>query len=56
MKLNNRILLEEWFKICRISDDKFKNICSSIDKLDKEDWRRINTKRITSEKLWSNTQ
>ena len=63
IKLNHRILLDAMIQISGISDDKFKIVCSSIDKLDKEDWNTVKEelmqKGITSEqaeKLWSYAQ
>lgn len=38
IKLNHRVLLDSIIEICGIKEDKFKVVCSSIDKLDKESW------------------
>ena len=63
IKLNHRMLLDAMVKIAGIPDDKFKVVCSSIDKLDKEEWNVVKaellTKEITEEqanKLWEYVQ
>lgn len=35
IKLNHRQLLDGMFEACGVSPDKFRSICSSVDKLDK---------------------
>lgn len=35
IKLNHRQLLNGLFEACGVPNDKFKSICSSVDKLDK---------------------
>lgn len=35
IKLNHRQLLDGLFEMCGVPKDKFKSICSAIDKLDK---------------------
>lgn len=35
IKLNHRQLLDGMFEACGVSADKFRSICSSVDKLDK---------------------
>jgi histidyl-tRNA synthetase len=53
IKLNHRMLLDAMVNIAGIPDDKFKVVCSSIDKLDKEEWSVVKaellTKQITEE-------
>ena len=63
IKLNHRMLLDAMVNIAGIPDDKFKVVCSSIDKLDKEEWSVVKaellTKEITEEqanKLWEYVQ
>ena len=63
IKINHRKLLDSMIQICGISKDKFKPVCSSIDKLDKEDWKLVKEELIQkgiteeqSEKLWSFAQ
>ena len=33
--MNHRKLLDGMFRVCGVPDDKFRTICSSVDKLDK---------------------
>lgn len=35
IKLNHRLLLDGMFEACGVPSDKFRTICSSVDKLDK---------------------
>ena len=63
IKINHRKLLDSMIQICGIPKDKFKSVCSSVDKLDKEDWKVVKEeliqKEITeeqAEKLWSFAQ
>lgn len=39
IKLNHRLLLDGMFEACGVPADKFRTICSSVDKLDKVCWR-----------------
>jgi len=41
IKINNRQLLDAFMEVCGVPGDKFKTLCSSIDKLDKEPWEKI---------------
>lgn len=49
IKINHRSLLDGLFEACKIHDSKFRSICSSIDKLDKESWETVR-KEMTVEK------
>ena len=54
IKINHRLLLDSMVEICGIGNDKYKLVCSSIDKLDKEEWEQvrdelINVKGVTEE-------
>jgi len=40
IKVNNRKLLDAMVELAGCEKRKFKTICSSIDKLDKEDWNK----------------
>lgn len=35
IKVNHRQILDGMFEICGVPNDKFRTICSSVDKLDK---------------------
>ena len=41
IKINHRVLLDSIVEISGISNDKYRAVCSSIDKLDKEPWDKI---------------
>ncbi|KAG9508701.1 Histidine--tRNA ligase, cytoplasmic, partial [Fragariocoptes setiger] len=41
VKINHRKILNGMFEICGVPSDKFKTICSSIDKLDKMPWDKV---------------
>lgn len=41
VKVNHRKILEAMIHIAGAQPDKFKTICSSIDKLDKEPWDKV---------------
>ena len=63
IKLNHRLLLDAIVNISGIKDDLYKTVCSSVDKLDKEEWdtvkKELLEKGITedqSEKLWNFVQ
>jgi histidyl-tRNA synthetase len=63
VKLNHRKILDATVALSGISEDKFKIVCSSVDKLDKEPWELVKKelldKGITEEqcdKLWSFVQ
>lgn len=41
IKINHRKLLDGIFEACGVSQDKFRTICSSVDKLDKSPWEEV---------------
>jgi histidyl-tRNA synthetase len=41
VKLNHRCLLDAIFEICGVPADKFRPICSAVDKLDKAPWEEV---------------
>ena len=41
IKLNHRCLLDAILDICGVPADKFRTICSAVDKLDKEPWEEV---------------
>ncbi|CAK9825673.1 Histidine--tRNA ligase, cytoplasmic [Anthophora retusa] len=49
IKLNHRLLLDGIFAACGVPSDKFRAVCSSIDKLDKSPWPEVR-KEIVEEK------
>lgn len=59
IKINHRKLLDAMIELCGISNDKFRPVCSSVDKLDKEDWTFVRKELISkgveeeqADKLW----
>ena len=46
IKINHRVLLDSIVEISGISNDKYRLVCSSIDKLDKEPWDKVKTELI----------
>ncbi|MCQ2820648.1 MAG: ATP phosphoribosyltransferase regulatory subunit, partial [archaeon] len=63
IKINHRLLLDAMVQLAGIEEDKFKTVCSSIDKLDKEEWSEVKkeliSKGISEEccgKLWEFVQ
>ena len=46
IKINHRVLLDAYIQISGISEDKFKTVCSYIDKLDKEKWEDVKKELI----------
>jgi len=49
IKLNHRSLLDAVFEICGVPTDKFRPICSAVDKLDKAPWDEVK-REMTQEK------
>ncbi|KAK4886595.1 hypothetical protein RN001_002866 [Aquatica leii] len=49
IKLNHRLLLDGMFAACGVPQDKFRSICSAVDKLDKSPWDEVR-KEMVSEK------
>ncbi|CEF63792.1 Histidine--tRNA ligase, cytoplasmic [Strongyloides ratti] len=41
IRINHRLFLEGIFEICGAPSSEFKNVCSSIDKLDKQPWEEV---------------
>jgi len=46
IKINHRVLLDSIVEISGISNDKYRAVCSSIDKLDKEPWEKVKEELI----------
>lgn len=51
MKLNHRQLLDGMFEACGVPADKFRTICSSVDKLDKSPWSDVRKEMINEKGL-----
>ena len=41
IKVNHRLLLDAIFCISGVSEDRFRTVCSSVDKLDKMPWEEV---------------
>jgi histidyl-tRNA synthetase len=46
IKVSNRKLLDAMIQLAGIPQDKFKTVCSSIDKLDKSPWKEVQQELI----------
>lgn len=63
IKVNHRRILDSIIELSGISTDKFRPVCSSVDKLDKEEWSAVKKELISKgvdeeqcEKLWGFVQ
>ncbi|TKY60970.1 Histidine--tRNA ligase [Spatholobus suberectus] len=55
IKLNHRKLLDGMMQICGVPPEKFRTICSSIDKLDKQSFQQIRKEMVEEKGLTSET-
>uniref|UniRef100_A0AC34Q2I3 Histidine--tRNA ligase n=1 Tax=Panagrolaimus sp. JU765 TaxID=591449 RepID=A0AC34Q2I3_9BILA len=51
IRINHRKLLEQFFIACDIPEEKFKTVCSSVDKLDKQPWSEISNELVVQKKI-----
>jgi len=51
IKLNHRRLLDAILDICGVPSDKFRTICSAVDKLDKEPWSEVRREMVEDKGL-----
>ena len=51
IKLNHRKLLDAIFEICGVPIEKFRPICSAVDKLDKLSWEEVKTEMVDDKGL-----
>lgn len=51
IKVNDRQLLDGIFQVCGVPDEKFKPVCSSVDKLDKTSWEDVRQEMIDEKGL-----
>lgn len=51
IKLNHRKLLDAIFEICGVPAEKFRPICSAVDKLDKSPWAEVKTEMVQEKGL-----
>ncbi|KAF1874519.1 hypothetical protein Lal_00029946 [Lupinus albus] len=55
IKLNHRKLLDGMMEICGVPPEKFRTICSSIDKLDKQSFQQIRKEMVEEKGLTAET-
>lgn len=55
IKLNHRKLLDGMMQICGVPSEKFRTICSSIDKLDKQSFEQIRKEMVEEKGLTAET-
>ncbi|KAJ1128013.1 hypothetical protein NDU88_006406 [Pleurodeles waltl] len=46
IKVNDRRILDGMFAVCGVPDNKFRTICSSVDKLDKTPWQDVKNEMV----------
>ncbi|KAK0078460.1 hypothetical protein PV326_009334 [Microctonus aethiopoides] len=51
IKVNHRSLLDGIFAACGVPNDKFRTICSSVDKLDKSPWEEVRKEMVEEKQL-----
>ncbi|XP_063045891.1 histidine--tRNA ligase isoform X2 [Engraulis encrasicolus] len=51
IKVNDRRILDGMFAVCGVPDDKFRTICSSVDKLDKMPWEEVKNEIVKEKGL-----
>ncbi|KAK0177430.1 hypothetical protein PV328_001484 [Microctonus aethiopoides] len=51
IKVNHRSLLDGIFAACGVPNDKFRTICSSVDKLDKSPWEEVRKEMVDEKQL-----
>uniref|UniRef100_A0A1A7Z610 histidine--tRNA ligase n=1 Tax=Iconisemion striatum TaxID=60296 RepID=A0A1A7Z610_9TELE len=51
IKVNDRRILDGMFAVCGVPDDKFRTICSTVDKLDKMSWEDVKNEMVNEKGL-----
>lgn len=51
IKVNHRQLLDGLFEACGVPSDKFRTVCSSVDKLDKSSWEEVCNEMVNEKGL-----
>ena len=51
IKVNHRCLLDGIFGTCGVSQEKFRSICSAVDKLDKSPWEEVRKEMVVEKGL-----
>eukprot|EP00252_Welwitschia_mirabilis_P026656 TRINITY_DN8803_c0_g1_i2.p1 TRINITY_DN8803_c0_g1~~TRINITY_DN8803_c0_g1_i2.p1 ORF type:complete len:988 (-),score=194.47 TRINITY_DN8803_c0_g1_i2:301-3126(-) len=52
VKLNHRKLLDGMLELCGVPQSKFRSICSSVDKLDKQSWDHVEKEMVEEKGLF----
>ncbi|XP_068596357.1 histidine--tRNA ligase isoform X2 [Brachionichthys hirsutus] len=51
IKVNDRRILDGMFAVCGVPDDKFRTICSTVDKMDKMPWEDVKNEMVKEKGL-----
>ncbi|VDO96224.1 unnamed protein product [Soboliphyme baturini] len=51
IKLNHKKILDGILAVCKVPTDKFRTVCSSIDKLDKASWDDVELEMVNEKKI-----
>ena len=51
IKCNNRMILDGMFEVCGVPAEKFRTICSTVDKLDKSPWEEVRNEMVQGKGL-----
>ncbi|XP_037531944.1 histidine--tRNA ligase isoform X2 [Nematolebias whitei] len=51
IKVNDRRILDGMFAVCGVPDDKFRTVCSTVDKLDKMSWENVRKEMVDEKGL-----
>jgi len=51
VQVNHRQILDGMFRVCGVPSDKFRSICSSVDKLDKLPWEEVKQEMVNEKGL-----
>ncbi|TTE22035.1 Histidine--tRNA ligase, cytoplasmic [Bagarius yarrelli] len=51
IKVNDRRILDGMFAVCGVPDEKFRTICSTVDKLDKMPWEEVKNEMVNEKGL-----
>ncbi|KAM9377682.1 histidine--tRNA ligase isoform 2-T2 [Pholidichthys leucotaenia] len=51
IKVNDRRILDGMFAVCGVPDEKFRTICSTVDKLDKLPWEEVKKEMVNEKGL-----
>ncbi|CAG0893428.1 unnamed protein product [Darwinula stevensoni] len=55
IKVNHRLILDGIFAVCGVPAEKFRTICSSVDKLDKASWEDVKAEMVNEKGLANET-